>query len=196
MTQGIRNLSVLRLRRGRGDAATALVEDVFEGGPIEEAIRRRQGHDEITTAVVESISPDGIARIVLSGEAASCEASSLVRFSSAAAASEALLGRTVLVLLNRQAQPVILGAVTQRLWDEQDASVPAEARGKLPAGHPLSVQLDKQRLNLEASEEIRLTCGKSLLLLRRDGTVIVRGVKIVSRASQSNKIRGATVDIN
>jgi len=196
MTQGIRNLSVLRLRRGRGDAATALVEDVFEGGPIEEAIRRRQGHDEITTAVVESISPDGIARIVLSGEAASCEASSLVRFSSAAAASEALLGRTVLVLLNRQAQPVILGAVTQRLWDEQDASVPAEARGKLPAGHPLSVQLDKQRLNLEASEEIRLTCGKSSLLLRRDGTVIVRGVRVVSRASQSNKIRGATVDIN
>jgi len=196
MTQGIRNLSLLRREARHEDAATALVDDVFDNGAVAEAVRRRQEHDEVATAVVESISPDGIARIVLSGEAASCEASSVVRFSSAAAASEALLGRTVLVLVNRRAQPVILGAVTQRLWDDRDASLPAEARGKLPAGHPLSVQLDKRRLNLEASEEIRLTCGKSSLVLRQDGTVIVRGVKIVSRASQSNKIRGATVEIN
>ena len=58
------------------------------------------------------------------------------------------------------------------------------------------MQLDKKRLELEASDEIRLTCGKSSLLLRRDGTVIIKGVTITSRASQTNKIRGATVNIN
>ena len=61
----------------------------------------------------------------------------------------------------------------------------------LPAGEARSVQLDKRRIDLEASEEIRLTCGKSSLVLRRDGSVVVRGVAIVSRASQSNKSAAA-----
>jgi hypothetical protein len=154
---------------------------------------RSEDQDGITTGVVEDISPDGVARIVLNGETASCEASSIVRFASAAAAAEALLGRTVVVLRNAYMPPVILGAVAERLWDE---SAPAPAQAKLPAGQPLAVQLDKRCLELEASDEIRLTCGKSLLLLRRDGTVIIKGVTITSRASQTNKIRGATVNIN
>jgi hypothetical protein len=119
-----------------------------------------------------------------------------LRFPSAAAASEALLGRTVLVLLNPPSQPVILGAVAQRLWDKRDADGPAEAHAKLPAGEPVAVQVDKRRLELEATDEIRLTCGKSSLVMRRDGTVVVRGVKVVSRATESNKIRGGTVSIN
>jgi hypothetical protein len=41
--------------------------------------------------------------------------------------SDALLGRTVLVLLDPLARPVILGPVSDRLWEEQDVSVPAEA---------------------------------------------------------------------
>jgi hypothetical protein len=32
--------------------------------------------------------------------------------------------------------------------------------------------------------------------MRRDGTVVVRGVTIISRATQANKIRGATVSVN
>jgi hypothetical protein len=32
--------------------------------------------------------------------------------------------------------------------------------------------------------------------MRRDGTVIIRGVDIVSRASRANKVRGATVSVN
>lgn len=192
MTQGIHKLSIPRRRREPDETATAVLDEVSPD-TLAEAI---QGHGQITTAVVDDISPDGMARVVLSGEEQSREAASLLRFSSAAEASEALLGRTVLVLVNRSAQPVILGAVTQRLWDTRDADGACEAQAKLPTGDALSVQLDKRRLDLEASDEIRLTCGKSSLLLRRDGTVIVRGVKIVSRASQSNKIRGATVEIN
>ena len=93
-------------------------------------------------------------------------------------------------------KPIILGPVTQRLWDTPEKNDASEAQAKLPAGNPLSVQLDKKCLDLVASDEIRLTCGKSSFVMRRDGTVIVRGVKIVSRASESNKVRGATVSIN
>ena len=195
MTQGRHKLSTPDRPEGRRETATAVVEDIFPD-LMAEAVQPRQGHDQIATAVVDDISPDGIAKVILSGETQSCDASSLLQFPSAAAAAEALLGRTVLVLLNEQTQPVIVGAVAQRLWDTHDADAPSGAHAKLPAGDPVSVQLDKRRVDLEATDEIRLTCGKSSLVMRRDGTVIVRGVKIVSRATQSNKIRGGTVSIN
>jgi hypothetical protein len=151
--------------------------------------------DAIVTAVVEDISPDGVPLVVLSGDVQTREASSVLHYPSAAAAAEALLGRTVLVLVKELTTPVILGVVAERLWDSRDGE-PALAQGRLPANAPRVAQLDKRRLEFEATEEIRLTCGKSSLLLRRDGTVIVKGVKIVSRALESNKIRGGTVNIN
>ena len=114
----------------------------------------------------------------------------------AAAASEALLGRTVLVLAPR----VRRRRSSSESWRSGCGSngtprQEAEAHAARD-GQTRSVQVDASALDLEASDEIRLTCGKSSLVLRRDGTVIVRGVKIVSRASQSNKIRGGTVSIN
>ena len=86
--------------------------------------------------------------------------------------------------------PVILGVVSQRLWETR------EVEAQLPAGEARSVQVDKKLVHLEATEEIRLTCGKSSLVMRRDGSVVVRGVTITTRATQANKIRGATVSIN
>lgn len=195
MTQSRHKLPAPEGRHARAETATAVLDDVFPN-LMAEAVQPRPGHDQIASAVVHDISADGVARVILNGETQACEASSVLRFPSAAAASEALLGRTVLVLLNPPSEPVILGAVAQRLWDKPVADAPAEAHAKLPAGEPVSVQVDKRRVDLEATDEIRLTCGKSSLVMRRDGTVIVRGVTITSRASQANKIRGATVSIN
>jgi hypothetical protein len=192
MAQGTHDLSTARRRTWGGATAPDAVE-----AAANVAGAARQGGGEITTALVERISRDGVATVTVNGEGVPTEASSLVHYPTAAEASDALLGRTVLVLLTRNRSPVILGAVTQRVWGGREAGPLLEAQGRLPAGQPVSVQLDRrQRLDLEASEEIRLTCGKSLLVLRRDGTVIIRGVKLVSRATQSNKIRGATVNIN
>jgi len=195
MTQGRHKLSVAEPPQpGRHDEI-ATVDDVFPDLLAAE-VRRSAEHEQVATAVVAAISSDGIATVIVRGETQSREASSLVQFPSPAAASEALLGRTVLVLLNQQTAPVILGVVAQRLWDEKADDRPAEAQVTLPTAGPVAVQLDKRQIDLEASDEIRLTCGKSSLVLRKDGTVIVRGVTIVSRASQANKIRGGTVAIN
>jgi hypothetical protein len=174
-----------RQRDDRAGAIQALEAEPFTAGPSDR---------HIMTAVVDDISPDGVARIILSGEEQSRDAASVLRFPSADAAAHALLGSTVLVLANPSSQPVILGVVTQRVWEQRDAPEVAEAT--LPAGVVRSVELDKRCVNFEASEEIRLTCGKSSLVMRRDGSVIVRGVSITSRATQSNKIRGGTVAIN
>lgn len=53
-----------------------------------------------------------------------------------------------------------------------------------------------QRLLLDAEEEVLLRCGKSSVLLRRDGKVVIKGTKVVSRAVDENKIQGATVRLN
>jgi hypothetical protein len=196
MTHRKQKLSVLERQDERNEPVTTVVADDRTTGAFAELLQRPPAQDQISTAVVEEISADGVARIVLAGDAQACDASSLVHFPSAATASEALLGRTVLVLLNRHTQPVILGIVTQRLWDKTDANNAREAHAKLSNLSSTSVELDKRTLDLEAADEIRLTCGKSSLVLRRDGTVVVRGVKIVSRASESNKIKGGTVSIN
>jgi hypothetical protein len=184
MTPGIRNQSIVQHRRR---AVTAVDDDL--GADL-------GGRGRMTTAVVDDISPDGVARVVLTGEEQPRDAASLLRFSSGDAASEALLGRTVLVLQNPDALPVIVGVISERLWDNREGDSSCEVLAKLPAGEVRAVQLDKRRIDLEASDEIRLTCGKSSLVMRRDGSVVIRGVQIVSRATQSNKIRGGTVNIN
>lgn len=176
-----------RQRRARPETAVA---DQVPTDPMLDLIRRGAGADQIDTAVVEDISPDGVPMVVLRGEERRREALSLLRFPSADAASDAILGRTVLVLANGSGMPVILGVVSPRLWETR------EVEARLPVDEARTVQVDKKVVNLEASEEIRLTCGKSSLVMRRDGTVVVRGVKIVSRASQSNKIRGGSISLN
>jgi hypothetical protein len=188
--------SVLEPSRGLTEAASA--DDVHDvrSTDLQELLKRPPGRGQVATAVVADLSADGLAKVIVSGDTEACEAASLLHFRSKKAASEVLLGRTVLVLLNSQTRPVILGVVEERLWDDEDAESASEQQVKLSAGQPMSVQVDKRRVDLEASDEIRLTCGKSSLVMRRDGTVIVRGVQIVSRATQSNKIRGATVNIN
>jgi hypothetical protein len=54
----------------------------------------------------------------------------------------------------------------------------------------------KRQLVFEAGEEIVIACGKSSLTLRRDGRIVIKGTELMSRASGTNKVRGATVQIN
>jgi hypothetical protein len=161
--------------------------DVFAASP-------RSG--SFLTAVVDDISPDGVPRIVISGESVTRPAATTMQFPTAAAASEALLGRSVLVLLGPADLPIIVGVISRHLWEERGDPGASELRTILPPGQPVQVEADKRRIDLEATDEIRLTCGKSALVMRRDGTVVVRGVKIVSRATGTHRIMGATVGIN
>lgn len=151
----------------------------------------------IYTALVDDISPDGVPRVVLNGESHPRAAASLVKYDSAAAASAALLGQSVLVTLGSNGVPIILGTITPTLWDRRGDETPlADARGTLPTNEPIRLQAGQRQISLEAADEIRLTCGKSALVMRRDGTVIVRGVKITSRATETHRIMGGTVGIN
>jgi len=84
-------------------------------------------------------------------------------------------------------QPVLL------LFEEGNPSLPVVAG---VVRENLHQQEPKSSLRLEAANEITIVCGKSSITLRKDGRILLRGTELVSRASGSNKIRGATVQIN
>jgi len=58
------------------------------------------------------------------------------------------------------------------------------------------VTVDGKRVVVEGVEEVALRCGKASLTLRRDGSVTLRGVTVVSQADGVQKIRGGKVQIN
>lgn len=64
-----------------------------------------------------------------------------------------------------------------------------------PQGH-VEVQADGSRMSLQARDELTLRCGKSVLTLRSDGRIEIRGETIVSQAVRANRVRGGSVELN
>lgn len=84
--------------------------------------------------------------------------------------------------------PVIVGIVSP---------VPASVVQVISiGGRPAQVSIEGEALVMRAERTIRIECGESSLALHADGTVIVKGRRILSRASESNRVKGATVSIN
>lgn len=105
----------------------------------------------------------------------------------------ALVGASVLLLFEDAdpARPVIVGLVRDTLRPE-----PGCPEVALDLGNERDVVVDGQRLVFDAKREILLRCGKSSVLLRRDGKVLIRGEHLVSRASGPNKIKGGSISLN
>ncbi|WNO08091.1 DUF6484 domain-containing protein [Teredinibacter sp. KSP-S5-2] len=85
------------------------------------------------------------------------------------------------------AQPIITGLVRDTLFP-----VPGQKKSK----EKYKAVVDGETVTLSAKEEIKLECGKSSILLRKDGKVIIKGVNLVSRSLATNKIKGSSVSIN
>jgi hypothetical protein len=89
-------------------------------------------------------------------------------------------------------EPIILGVIrdTIRHRATPGTSTPTSSglRREILAGG--------RTIQVEADQEIVLRCGASSVSLRRDGKIVLKGVEIVSRASEANKIKGAVVKIN
>jgi hypothetical protein len=64
-----------------------------------------------------------------------------------------------------------------------------------------SVSNDTQEINVKsiqivAQDNLILRCGEGSLIISKDGSIILRGSKILSRAKGVNKVKGAAVQIN
>jgi hypothetical protein len=88
-------------------------------------------------------------------------------------------------------RPIVLGFLRQRPPEE-----PPLATGVLERNGADAVTVDGRTVEITGRERIVLACGKSSITLLADGRVIVKGTRLVSRASESNKIKGATIALN
>lgn len=88
------------------------------------------------------------------------------------------------------AKPIILGVIR----DTVDASLLQEV--VVATEHQREGLVDRKQVVFDAKEEIVLRCGKGSITLRKDGKIVLKGTEIVSRASRTNKIKGASVAIN
>ncbi len=60
----------------------------------------------------------------------------------------------------------------------------------------ITIFKDGKKQKIEAEKELLLKCGKSSILLKADGKIVIKGRNIISRAKETNKLRGGTVAIN
>ncbi|MDZ7591856.1 MAG: DUF6484 domain-containing protein [Rubrivivax sp.] len=83
-------------------------------------------------------------------------------------------------------RPIILGALG-------DASSPGTG---IAATAVLSRPLEGDTLELLGRKQITLRCGRSSIEMHADGRIVIKGTRLVSRASEVNKIKGAVVALN
>ena len=87
------------------------------------------------------------------------------------------------------AQPIVLGMLAA-----PDAAPGTEG---LPASPAVSQScVDSDIVDLEGRKQLTLRCGKSSISLFADGRIVLKGTRLVSRASETNKIKGAIVELN
>lgn len=141
------------------------------------------------------VGDDGVAWVTFPGAPESvvvAARSTLDAPASPTAKPDALVGATVLLVFENADPnlPIICGIVRQRLQ-------PKPAVVALTLDSPTKdVIVDGRQLVFNAQQQILLRCGKSSILLRRDGKIEIRGRELLSRASGSNKIKGGTIDLN
>ena len=94
---------------------------------------------------------------------------------------EVFCGAKVLLAFEMSApgRPIILGIVHDR----------ARVQGR-------TIHFEADRIVLTANNELSLQCGESSIEARSSGVIHVKGKDVVSHATRTNKVRGATVRIN
>ena len=93
-------------------------------------------------------------------------------------------------------RPIVLGVLKAQPVQAQQPESLQQAKGLLSPRADRRVQVDGRSVTIDADRELILRCGKSSITLRAGGEVTIKGLKVVSRARQTNKIKGGNVLIN
>ena len=119
---------------------------------------------------ITGFGPDSRAQVVIPSSSDSPQlARSLVPLTQAAIGSE------VALVMMAEDEPLILGLI--------QPLVPV-------------VEVDGERLVLEAAREVVLRCGKASITMTADGRITLRGTQILSRSDGPNRVQGASVQLN
>jgi hypothetical protein len=134
---------------------------------------KRATYPAAVIARLVAIDGGGSPTIMLDGEA--------LRARTTVALVAAQVGREVALLFEsgRDDRPIVIGVLGAEHAEKQ-----------------VAVSVDGSRLVLSADREITLKCGPATLTLTSDGSVEIRGHRLLSRSTGMNRIMGASVKIN
>jgi len=151
-------------------------------------------YEQSIVGVVTAVAENGTVYVDLVNGQEAIPARSIVQWPSVKTARECLVDQQVLLcpVDGNRSDTIILGVIQTTVVDGELAD---SQEPKSLAAKNSSVQKPKT-LDICATNEISIRCGKSTITLRADGTVVVKGNKLISRAARSNKIKGPSVHIN
>jgi len=104
-------------------------------------------------------------------------------------------GREVLLFFPEgdEERPIIVGLMQDPLFDLVSVEVEnVEEKAEVP----MEFRIDGKKVLIDAEEEVAIRCGKGSIILRKDGKIIIKGTNVLSRSSGTNRIKGASVNIN
>jgi hypothetical protein len=108
-----------------------------------------------------------------------------IPISDGAVVKAAILNRRALVL-DSPSGPVLIAIVRERVGNKARDAAPGD----------LEVAVDGDVLQFTAGKQIEFRCGKSKILLRKDGRIHISGSYVISASRGPNKIKGATIALN
>jgi hypothetical protein len=93
----------------------------------------------------------------------------------------------------------MIGSEVALLFQEGDPGRPlivgriVDPARKSSAPH---VVRDGERVKITAGDRLELRCGKAIIIMEKDGRIVIRGASVTSQASGRNRIRGGSIDLN
>lgn len=101
-------------------------------------------------------------------------------------------GQEVLILFenNDSSRPIIIDTLSS-LIDEIAHTESVELKE-----NPEDVTIDGKTITFDAQEDVVIRCGQGSITVNKSGKIILKGTNLLSRSSGSNRIKGASVNIN
>jgi hypothetical protein len=201
------------MRSTEPERATETVEEPSEGESLVELVLsehdRRARHDGEASQVSQA-SPAPIHGVVIgcvAGVSPSGEV--LVDFAanptgaplparSAASLGPSATGREAALMFEGgdARKPFIVGLIEDPAPPPAAVEAAPESPAEGEAPRPFRVEVDGERVVLEAEKEIVFRCGKASITLTRAGKVLIRGEYVLTRSAGVNRIQGGSVQIN
>lgn len=132
-------------------------------------------------------------QVLLNGPGAVQTARTVVRL------SPAMVGRQVLVV-HEAGGPIVTGVIQDGTDAPSDAVQAPDAVHAADAPDadtpPFELEVDGERVVVDARRQLVLRCGQASITLTREGKILLRGTYISSRASGVHRISGGSVELN
>lgn len=143
--------------------------------------------DGVLTGTLAGLSESGVPLVQFVGNLAGSpiEARSTIRV------GRDEVGTSVVLVLEGgdPSRPIILGVI-------QTGELGAVDAARSPTHTNFKLDVDGERLEIQAKREIVLRVGKSSITLTEAGKILIRGEYLLSRSSGVNRIKGGSVQIN